>query len=351
MAGIFFRAAGALLVLSAAIPALAGVKEGVEKWQAGDYNAAVVEWLPQAAKGDPDALFNLGQAYKLGRGVPLDKVKAEDFYRRAADKGHAPAQSNLGILLAQRGEKAEAAELWKKAAEKKDARAQYMLGVLHFNGDTVEKNWPLAYAYMLQAKNAGLPQAERALSTMEANMPQADRDRGTQMAGASAAADRLSSSGKPLPAARKTITDSVAANHVVAPAVKVQTQSSLRPSVTDNPSPSIAAKPVKLAGAAAPQPKSVVSAANIPVGGVAASKSGKWRIQLGAFSKEARAREVWTALQREHAALVAGVEPFYVAGGNFVRLQIGGFTGSAEANARCRDIKATGQACFAIEAN
>jgi TPR repeat protein len=70
--------------------------------------------MPFAAKGDPDALFNMGQAYKLGRGVPLDKAKAEDFYRRAADKGHAPAQSNLGILLAQRGEKVQAAELWQK---------------------------------------------------------------------------------------------------------------------------------------------------------------------------------------------------------------------------------------------
>ena len=158
---------------------------------------------PARRKGDPDALFNLGQAYKLGRGVPMDKAKAEDFYRRAADKGHAPAQSNLGIVLAQRGEKAAAAELWRKAAEKRDARAQYMLGVLHFNGDTVEKNWPLAYAYMIQASNAGLPQAARALSTMNANMPQTDRDRGTEMAGAEMAGDRLTNSGKVLPQPRK----------------------------------------------------------------------------------------------------------------------------------------------------
>ena len=53
-------------------PAFAGVKEGVDAWLAGDYAKAVAEWKAPAAAGDPDAQFNLGQAYKLGRGVPQD---------------------------------------------------------------------------------------------------------------------------------------------------------------------------------------------------------------------------------------------------------------------------------------
>ena len=74
-----FRAAACLalpLLLSAA-PALADVKSGVDAWQAGDYQTAVAEWRPLAVAGDADAQFNLGQAYKLGRGVPADMVQAE----------------------------------------------------------------------------------------------------------------------------------------------------------------------------------------------------------------------------------------------------------------------------------
>ena len=33
-------------------PAAAGVREGVEKWRAGEYKAAVTEWLPFAARGE-----------------------------------------------------------------------------------------------------------------------------------------------------------------------------------------------------------------------------------------------------------------------------------------------------------
>ena len=53
-------------------PAHADVKDGVDAWQAGDYQGAVAQWRPAALAGDADAQFNLGQAYKLGRGVPTD---------------------------------------------------------------------------------------------------------------------------------------------------------------------------------------------------------------------------------------------------------------------------------------
>jgi uncharacterized protein len=331
----------ALIALVMAAPAMAGVKEGVEKWQAGDHKGAVVEWLPHAAKGDPDALFNLGQAYKLGRGVPMDKAKAEDFYRRAADKGHAPAQSNLGIVLAQRGAKAEAVQLWRKAAEKRDARAQYMLGVLHFNGDTVVKDWPLAYAYMLQASNAGLPQAARALSTMAANLSPADRDKGAELAGAMGAGDRLSNSGKPLQPPARRIDNGIAAAKppaVAEPAAKVP------PPVRT----ASAATPIKFAAPPSKtSPRTVVAPAAVP----APARGVGWRVQIGAFSQDARAREAWAALQRDASAIVGAVDPHFVAGGSVVRLQLGGFPDAAAANALCQQLKATGRACFAVEAN
>jgi len=332
--------ATAFLALFVSVPALGGVKEGVVKWQASDYKGAVTEWMPFAAKGDPDALFNMGQAYKLGRGVPLDKAKAEDFYRRAADKGHAPAQSNLGILLAQRGEKAQAAELWQKAAAKRDARAQYMLGVLHFNGDTLPKNWPLAYAYMTQANNAGLPQAGRALATMTASLSPADRAAGSEMAEAMTAGDKLASSGKPVPAtAPRKLTNTIAAEKTPA-----ATQKPAQTPAVISPRPAAAPGRTIVANTEIPAPRAAAPAATNPAG-------GEWRIQLGAFSQEARAREAWTALRREYPAIVSGLEPAYAPSGNMVRLQAGRFANAGDANAICQRLRDSGRPCFAVHTN
>ena len=76
---------GAVLAASFLLsPALADVKAGVDAWQHGNYTAAIIEWRTLAQKGDPDAQFNLGQAYKLGRGVPSDLKIAQSWYEKAA---------------------------------------------------------------------------------------------------------------------------------------------------------------------------------------------------------------------------------------------------------------------------
>ena len=69
--------AGLLLAALAAVPAAADVKDGVDAWSRGDYAAAVREWDGPATAGDPDAMFNLAQAYRLGRGVAADQKRAE----------------------------------------------------------------------------------------------------------------------------------------------------------------------------------------------------------------------------------------------------------------------------------
>src|ERR1700712_2990213 len=93
--------AGAFAVAS---PALADVKAGVDAWSRGDYQRAIAEWKGPADHGDADAQFNLGQAYKLGRGVSPDLAKAEELFAKAAQHGHIQASDNLGLLLFQRGE-------------------------------------------------------------------------------------------------------------------------------------------------------------------------------------------------------------------------------------------------------
>ena len=114
-------------------PGYADVEEGVAHYKAGEYEEAIEEWLIEAARDNPYALFFLGQVYRLGRGVDVDLGIAEYYYNRAARLNHVPAQGNLGTLYyfaeppLRRVE--DAISWWKVAARNGDARSQYMLSV------------------------------------------------------------------------------------------------------------------------------------------------------------------------------------------------------------------------------
>ncbi len=159
------------------------VQDGIAAWQRGDDVLAVARWREAADAGDRDALFNLGQAYRLGRGVATDLREAERLYAAAASSGHAAAADNYGILLYQRGEREQAMPFIATAAERGDSRAQYLLGLAHFNGDFVERDWERAYALLTLAKADGLPQADAALAQMDSYIPMEQREAGQALAG------------------------------------------------------------------------------------------------------------------------------------------------------------------------
>jgi TPR repeat protein len=116
-------AAAGLIVIGG--PALAqSVEAGVQAWQGGNYDEAVRQWRPLADRGDQDAQFNLGHAYRLGRGVPQNMNLAEQWYERAARAGHVEAQAMYGLILFQNGRRQEAMPFVQGAAERGDARAQ-----------------------------------------------------------------------------------------------------------------------------------------------------------------------------------------------------------------------------------
>ncbi len=180
---VFLVLAAALLPAGIAqaagsVPTAGTVQAGVERWRAGDWAGAVAQWQGPATAGDADAMFNLGQAYKLGRGVPADPALAREWYRRAATKGHLPAQTNLGILLFQAGEKPEAIRWLKTAADRGEARAQYVFGIATYNGDGTPRSPGIAYGYLLRASSRGLAQATQALASIEGGLSPADRAAG-----------------------------------------------------------------------------------------------------------------------------------------------------------------------------
>ncbi|HWU72272.1 MAG TPA: tetratricopeptide repeat protein, partial [Sphingomonas sp.] len=163
-------------------PAMADTKAGVDAWNRGDYRAAVDEWRKAAIAGDADAQFNLGQAYKLGRGVPVDLAMAESWYRKAALQGHAQAEDNYGLALFQDGRRAEAVPWLEKSVGRGEPRAELVLGTMLFNGDGVERDWVRAYALMTRSSGAGLPQGSQTLAEMDKYIPADQRQRGIELA-------------------------------------------------------------------------------------------------------------------------------------------------------------------------
>lgn len=324
-------AAGAML--GVAQPALADVKAGVDAWQQGDYAKAIDQWQPLAQAGDPDAQFNMGQAYKLGRGVKQDMRAALDWYRKAATQGHVRAEDNLGLLMFQQGDRAGALPYLQRSATRGEPRAQYIVGTALFNGDLATKNWPRAYALMSRASASGLAQATASLKQMDKYIPADQRQQGIALAQEMeqqgvAALDPGSGRGKKEPTVREG----------PSPLRTVQLPAS---AAAEKPSPSKPAPP-----AASPKPKApVVKAASAKPALPQPTASGGWRIQLGAFSDETRARALWSRLNGKVSGLSA-YQLYLVKGGAMTRLQAGPVASSADANRLCGAIKAAGADCI-----
>ena len=317
--------------------ARADVKAGVDAWSRGDYPTAIKEWRPLAINGDADAQFNLGQAYKLGRGVPVDFKLAEGWYRKAADQGHFQAEDNLGLILFQNGDRAKAMPYIEKSANRGEPRAQYVLATALFNGDLAKKDWVRAYALMTRASASGLSQASASLAQMDQFIPLEQRQKGLAMA-------------------RELEASAQRPQFAEAPSVKRPPRAPEPPIRAEeipasSPEPAMAKKPVDVAAVEKPamiKPKPIVKATPKPVPSAPAAISGPaWRVQLGAFGDQGNARALWGKLQGRIAAL-GGLQPYYVKAGNVTRLQAGPIAGKAAAERTCASVKASGQGCLAV---
>lgn len=361
-------AAGVLAGLAGA--AQADVKAGVDAWGRGDFPGAVREWQAPAAAGDPDAQFNLAQAYRLGRGVPKDLGRAEQLFGAAAAKGHLQASDNYGLLLFQRGERAQAMPYVRSAASRGDARAQYILGLAMFNGDGMPKDWVRAYAYLTLAQQQGLPQATGALAQMDQHVSMADRQKSVTVASQIAveteatrarqlaAVDLGSAPGRSLvgdaaPAPATGRGPSIATvERAVADAERVAGGSSPATAGADY----TVTKP-RVAAAAPPSPRTPAptaartptapSPARTPAASASgpATASGPWRVQLGAFGVAGNAEALWSRVRGRPE--LAGHAKILVAAGKVTKLQAGGFSSQADAGAACLRLKSAGFACLA----
>ncbi len=401
----FLPAVRLFIALFSALPAAASVSTGVQKWNARDWSGAVEEWVTPAARGDADALFNLGQAYKLGRGVAPDLAVAQDYYRRAAAKGHVGAAANLGISLYQDGRKTEALGHLREAADKGDSRAAYVIGVATFNGDGAPRNQTLGYAYMLRAREGGLAQAEAQAARMATILSAAERSRGEAAAAALAAGEpvpvELTNPGARPPAPLETASaaseDEAEAEPAARPASPAPRSSAPQSAARNSPAPAGAtasspaptgalarttavaatgkppkpdAKAVKAgaannatavkagaaknatavkAGAAKDAKAAKAGAAKDEAAAKQAGEAEGWRVQLGAFANEAAARTAWATLVSQSATILEGTRPVYSPRGRLVRLQLGPYSSRASARELCAKLSAAGRPCFVTE--
>lgn len=350
-------------------PALADVKGGVEAWEAGDFTRAIAEWQGPADAGDADALFNLAQAHRLGRGVEADSARARELYLAAANKGHLKAADNYGLMLFQEGEQEKAIPMVRTAAERGDPRAQYVLGLAHFNGDYAPRDWVRAYALMTLANGAGLPQAANALAQMDQYIPLAQRSKAqllartldenaaSQRAAALAAADLGVRPVAAVPAAAPVATDmrgGVASAPAAAVAVAANAPS---PAVADplpsSPSPVMARTITPAAQPAIRTTASTATTASAAPGAAApaavaapapALENGPWRVQLGAFGIAANADKLWGQLAGNPA--LAGTRKSLVPSGTITRLHAVGFASKAAAQQACTALQRQGQGCM-----
>jgi cell division septation protein DedD len=312
----------AILLAAAALPgapALADVKAGVDAWQRGDYKKALAEWRGPAAKDDADAQFNLGQAYKLGRGVPVDLATAEEWYRKAALQGHPQAEESYGLTLFENNKRAQAAEWLQKAASRGEQRAQYVLGTMYFNGDGVERDWVRAYALTVRAAAQGMQQASSAQAQMDRHIALADRQKGLELA-----RQYERDAGRPQVAMATPPPVSRPANPVARTDPPARPQDRPLQTTEVRPAPTIV-RPAPRQAAPAPQPAPARPAA---------VRDGGWKLQLGAFGDPGNARR----LGAQMSGRFPGRQISYVKAGKLTRVLVGPFASNAEASGACRGV-------------
>jgi uncharacterized protein len=362
-----------------------GLEQAMAYHLNGDSKKAIREWERLAKKNDPDALFNLGQVYRLGLGVNADSSKAEAYFRRAAELGHTPAKRELGALELfqnpQPRNRQPALALLKDAAGSGDAKAEYLLGVLYFGGDMLEPDSVRAYAWTLLALEGGWPDAAQSEAAMRRALSDAeiaeafDRSRtfitgepvaapyglliGEQPAphrAASVAAEAPPMEPAPESGGVEETTlippaaEPEAATTVVGEAAPVESAPGPAAAETEAPSATMAEAETQAEAAA---PAHDLGDPNSPLVD-AEGFAGSWSIQLASFRTPEKADAEWRDLRKRHADIFAQLSAKIIRSdlgedlGVRYRLRAGPFAGKDEAAAACTALKEAGVGCLVV---
>jgi len=156
----------------AGLPQVDEYKMGYDAFQLKKYKEAVSWFNKAAAKGNMEAMFNLGMIYQLGAGteIPANEKEAVGWYQKAADKGHVNSINNLGQLyLSEEGiqDFKLALQWFTKGADKGHSGCMYNVGVMYANGSGVTKQMEEAYKWFKKAADKGMGEAKEAVKKIE----------------------------------------------------------------------------------------------------------------------------------------------------------------------------------------
>ncbi len=79
-------------------PAVADFKAGMEAYEQGDFDTALLEWRPAAEQGLVEAQYNLALIYYHGKGIAVDLEQAHRWYLRAAEQNYVRAQYRVAEM-------------------------------------------------------------------------------------------------------------------------------------------------------------------------------------------------------------------------------------------------------------
>lgn len=296
----------------------ADVKAGVDAWTRGDYAGAVGEWRLLASAGDADAQYNLGQAYKLGRGVALDLREAEKLFRMASLQGHPQAQDSYGFLLFQNGRRSDAASWLEKSATRGDPVSELMFGMMLFDGDVIASDHRRAYAFVSLALESGVGAAAPVLQQLDQHMSESDREAGVTLAKAIRTSQRALVS--PGQTARVIVTSGDEAGSARQSAILDSSASS------GLPSGGIQAIVLPLSVQPAPPPNDARARSRH-------IRSLRYRAPLGAFRIPNNAKSQRHRLEKQIAGSIASIKT------DGLVVLVGSFASQADAFAACRIAK------------
>ena len=129
-------------------------KKGQNYFAENDYINAAEYFRKAAEDGHADAQFNLGIMYVNGLGVQKNNEDALRWLGKAAGQGHAEAKNKLGLLRGGKG-KIEKGKKQVESPEEQDA-----LGHAYLHGEGVEQNYEEAVKWFRKAADQGYPPAQ-----------------------------------------------------------------------------------------------------------------------------------------------------------------------------------------------
>ncbi len=129
-------------------------------------------WLKKAAqKGHAPAQYQLAVMYYTGEGMEQNTQRARELLEKAAQQGYAPAQYLLALMYSngagmEQRYTARAIEWYEKAAQQGYAPAQYLLAEMYYKGEGGKTDKPQARYWLEKAAQQGFDPAKTILEML-----------------------------------------------------------------------------------------------------------------------------------------------------------------------------------------